>query len=371
MKNSPYNLIFAVLLVGATFVFAEQQGITKSYKVSKGVTLDVSVNPGDIIIKSWDKNEISFNSKDMDANDWRNVEFKEIDNTLYFNFRPKKGWGNFTFFVPSVTHLRLRTTNGDIELKNKITGDVDLRTSGGDLITNEIQGRLTASTSGGDIHLGDISGPINVNTSGGDIIIGSVSGNNAEVNTMGGDIQIIGTEGNLNAKTYGGDITIGDIGGNAFVTTFGGDVELKNVSGKAIMETYGGDISLLSANGHVSAETKGGDISLKNVKGSLDAKTSGGSIYAELDPAHSGQSNLKSANGQIELRLSPSSKVDIDALIKMRGSHEQGSRIYTDFGGKTNLEKNKNTISYKTAINGGGQQINISTTNSDIIIKKK
>ncbi len=368
--------IISLLLLVSAVLFAQDRNYTRTVKVSKGATLEVSLNPGDIVVKTGKDDEVIITAKGLPSDEFDNVEVEERGNSIYVDFDSGWGWSGelkFTFTVPSSLHLNLSTSGGDIDIKDELVGEVSVKTSGGDISVGTVQGRLSANTSGGDIAVDKSAGDMTLNTSGGDIAVGEILGKTANVKTMGGDITIKFSEASLNARTMGGDINIGDVGGNAKATTMGGDIELQNVSGSVMMETYGGDLTLMSATGKVEADTKGGDIDLRNVKGSLSAKTAGGDIYAELYPNGGESTYLKSSGGDIELKLPSSAKVSIDAEVRIRGSWRNHDEcvIKSDFTDQLwKSGKDKKDLEAKFDINGGGQKIRIETINSNIYINE-
>jgi DUF4097 and DUF4098 domain-containing protein YvlB len=375
MKHLKYLL---TLFLITSALLAQSKDLVKTFDVEKGITLHARINPGDIVIRTWEKSQVLIKVKGMDQEDYEDVEMFEKSNILYLKFNSSYGWSDdytFDFTVPENCHLEISTTGGDISIKNNLTGRVSLNTSGGDIDLMDVSGKLQANTSGGDIEVGNVNGPAEIATSGGDINVKVISGESAQIKTMGGDIEIEEVNSDVNAKTYGGDIKIGDVGGKAEATTFGGDVRLGHVAGSAKMETYGGNLELKSATGKVDADTKGGDIRLMNVKGSLKARTAGGEVYAELDPSGNGESQLRSSGGKITLILPSDAKTNIEAEIKIRGRWDSKKHDYTitsDFmTGKPLVDDDEKEISAQFNTNGGGEKIKIRTVNSNIVIKKK
>ena len=369
--------IIAVLVIAAGALVAQNGNLTKTITVGKGTILDVSINPGDIEVKTGKDDQIIMSAQGIDKSEFDGIDIQERDNRVSIRFDADWGSSNsikFTFIVPSSLHLQLQTSGGDIEVKDNLTGEVTLRTSGGDVKVGTIRGSLQVGTSGGDISVVKSVGELSLNTSGGDIDVGDVLGENASMQTMGGDITIKYSEASLNVKTFGGDIKIGDVGGNASAVTMGGDIKFENVSGSVSMETYGGDLKLLSASGKVDADTKGGDIKLFKVSGSISAKTSGGDIYAELTPSVDGASFLKSSGGDIELKIPASAKVSIDAEIRLRGSERRRDKdlaITSDFMTKpVKSDKGGKEITAEYLLNNGGHKITVETINSNIKINK-
>ena len=215
---------------------------TKSFSVDKGGKLVVNVNPGDIVVSTSSKNEVTIRIRGLDRDDLNDVEMKQSGNAVYVTYNSDWGSdGEFYINVPSQFNVELKTTAGDIKVTGNLYGDAYINTQGGDIKTQNIKGKAKINTQGGDVTLGDIDGSLYVNTMGGEIRIGSIRGDYADVNTMGGEIHIKDVSSGIKAKTMGGDITLGNIGGDATVTTFGGNITLDKVSGSATMETYGGN----------------------------------------------------------------------------------------------------------------------------------
>ena len=59
--------------------------------------------------------------------------------------------------------------DGRIEVKVPHQYNIDIRTSGGDIVVAQLQGEARARTSGGDIKVTEVRGPVDMQTSGGDV----------------------------------------------------------------------------------------------------------------------------------------------------------------------------------------------------------
>ncbi|MBN2572295.1 MAG: hypothetical protein JXA68_09215 [Ignavibacteriales bacterium] len=350
--------------------------ITKTFKVNPGGTLKVEVDPGEIIISTWDKNEVLVKVTGLEDKDLQNVDMKQTGNNVNVNFDSEWGWSDdakFMISIPRKFSVNIETSGGDIQIKGDIEGNTDVSTMGGDIRLSNIKGDVTGNTMGGDIRTGDITGKCKLKTMGGDIKLGQLKNGLADVTTMGGDINIKGVGSSITAKTYGGDIEVGNIGGDATVTTFGGDIKLGTVTGNAKVDTYGGDISLKSASGKIFADTKGGDITLKNISGVVDAKTAGGDIYVEIISLGKDKSNIKTSAGDITLYISSNIKATIEAEIKIKGKRDKEDelKIFSEFSTSNyNIDESGKKITATYNLNGGGKKIFLNTTNSIIKIKK-
>lgn len=228
----------------------------KNYKVNIGQNLKVKTDLGDIIIKSWDKNEVEiqiYGNKNAESK--MEFSFNQNENTVEV-IGEKEGGKIFGWF-------------NKIELKYEIKVpkkfNLDLKTSGGDMMAKVVEGNFEFKTSGGDIFIENSKGKINATTSGGDVVVNEFTGNTI-TETSGGDIEI--------TKTFG----------NVYAATSGGDVVIKSSEGEIEAKTSGGDISLdySGKDADISLSTSGGDIDVnipKNLNANAEIKTSGGRIY--------------------------------------------------------------------------------------------
>jgi DUF4097 and DUF4098 domain-containing protein YvlB len=346
------------LRVSALTPDSDENKQTKSFTVSKGGELEVSVNSGDIRLTTWEKDEVSITVEGIDEEDMDYVKMTQSGNTVRVEYRPRwNGSGNVIFKINLPAQF-----------------DADVRTSGGNIdVRGTMKGKLTGSTSGGDIRTANIEGTTNLKTSGGDITLGDVTGE-AEVRTSGGEIKVDRVGKSLNASTAGGDVEVGDVGGDAILSSSGGEVKVGKVSGSATLKTAGGDIELKSASGTVEAKTAGGNIRLENITGSIEAKTAGGDVVAELIPSGKGSSKLRSSGGNVSLSLPASSKATIDATIRIQGGwrhRDEEYDIHSDFTAESkNVDKDEEEIHAVYELNGGGDRITIETTNGNIEIRK-
>jgi hypothetical protein len=379
MKTISRTLIAALAALCATTLLHAREDIerSKSFNVGKGGTLEVTTSIGDIRVVVWERNEVNVNVEGLDEEDLSSVKMSQNGTIVRVSYRTRWNEGSghvrFDINVPSQFNLDLNTSGGDLEVKGGLTGKIDGSTSGGDIkLGNVFGGPINVTTSGGDIITGKLEGEGHLKTSGGNIHVGNVNGS-LIVNTSGGDIQIETVTKTLDAKTSGGNINVGDVGGEARVSTSGGDVNVGRVSGMATLNTSGGDIELRGASGKVSARTAGGDVRLQDITGSIDAKTAGGEIEAELIPSGKGGSRLASAGGDVRLFIDEKSKATIEATIRLDGwgwkkSHYVVKSEFPKESYETDEDAGEIHAVYK--LNGGGEVIDLSTSNSNIEIHK-
>jgi len=381
--------------------------IEKEYKVQKNGSLIMDNVNGDITISTWDKNVVKIHeTRKMDVYTKEEAEaiFKDAQaiysqqgNTVrvgaeesYRSYMSSK----FSVYLPGEFNVDLSTKGGDIsitELKGtaslstsggdialiRVDGKVDAQTSGGDVTIEKNTKEVSVKTSGGDIDILDVMGEVVAKTSGGDIV---VKNNKARVDakTSGGDIELENVGAEVDASTSGGDIDVNGSAGTINVSTSGGDIDLKNINGAAVAKTSGGDIEASNVKDGVKVSTSGGDIDLANIQGFIEGTTSGGDIEAEMtlkDFSKDHHVDLRSSGGDITVWLPEKLPATINAEIKLSGSSwgDSDYDIYSDFSLEKEEQKSGKrveAIHSHGKINGGGDLINIQTSNGNIKILK-
>ena len=349
---------------------------TKTFKVTKGGTLIVKVDPGEVEISTWDKDEVKITARGINKEDEEDLSIKQNGNSITIKYDAYRGWSqgvDFIITAPRDFNYEINSSSGEISINSDIKGKVDLITMSGEIRVGNIDGNVDVKTYGGEIKTGNLNGRVSLNTQGGDIRTGNIKTGPVKIETMGGEIRIRDVESGLEVKTYGGEIEIGNIGGDADVVTYGGDIRVSNVAGSASLDTYGGDIRLSSASGFVDVNTYGGDLTLYNITGSVDAKTAAGDIYVELNPSGNGRTRLETSMGKVTLVLPANAKADIEAEINVKGYYEnrRDFKIISDFKEENqNSSRSRKVIYAMYKLNGGGEKIFIKTVNSDIEIRQ-
>jgi DUF4097 and DUF4098 domain-containing protein YvlB len=141
-----------------------------------------------------------------------------------------------------------------------------------------------------------------------------------------------------------------------------------------------GNINVEKVNGEIEVENLNGSTTLTNVSGTVVVNTLNGETVVTLDKVEPGKPmSFSSMNGDIDVTL----PADVKASFKMKT--ERGE-VYSDFDIALKVAPQKNEedsrkeggkyrISFEKAIvgtiNGGGPEIQFTTFNGDIYIRKK
>lgn len=376
MKISIIKIFAIVLILNFVNYGQNKQPLVKTFSASAGENLDMNIDPGNINIQTWSKNEVSIEVVSKKKYEIENIVSEKVGNTIKFHLELEDGWNNSVTVkvkAPSNFNFDLKTTGGNINIENAISGKLIAETEGGNINFKDVKGEVSVNTSGGNISGENVEGDVNLHTNGGNISLGNVKSGKSNIDTYGGNISVGNITSDLTAKTHGGNISIGDVGGNAEVFTYGGHISMEKVSGSAKMETYGGHLSLEGASGKVVAKTMGGHINLKNISGSIDASTEGGHVYAELDPKGNTNSSLSTSGGNMELKIPSSAKATIEVFIETDEfeKDEVEEILQSDFpSSKLNADGDEGKINATYVINGGGAKISMKCSGGEVKIKK-
>lgn len=214
--------------------------------VTKGMRLVLSNNAGEVVVRSWDRDQVRVQAAHSDRT---TVDVTTADNTLRVRARASRGPANLVDYqitVPrwmpvnlSGTYLEstiegtsaevtVESVHGNIRVVGG-SGNVNLRSVEGVITVEKAAGKLQATTINESIRLTNISGDVSAETTNGDITIENAQTTSLDVSTVNGDVTFNGTMrdgGAYRLTTHGGDIRVG-LGGapnaTVFVRTFQGD----------------------------------------------------------------------------------------------------------------------------------------------------
>src|SRR3989339_831353 len=248
----------------------------KTFPILPGNDFKLDASSGDIIISSWNRNEVRVKILGNDKAKEK-VEFSFNDSEDRIEVEAKYDWSLFMM----IKGIKLR-----FEVQVPREFNIDAVTSGGDIKLQNVKGKIVTKTSGGDINLTDLNGNIEATTSGGDISFNNSYGD-INVSTSGGDIKGNKFSGSLEVSTSGGDISLDYSGQNHGIelTTSGGDITAwlpKNFNASANLSTLGGNIKCdFTGNNAVKISSTEFEADINNGGNSFVLKTSGGDIVVK------------------------------------------------------------------------------------------
>jgi hypothetical protein len=293
MKSSSLFLAAGLLAVLPLSAQAKiTRNVEKSFAVQPGGTFRAETSGGDIVVNPGPSDQVRIVARQT-VRAKTEAEADEILAKLELTLEqqgndvvakakyPGKSGFSMTGIWPPVT------VSFEVTVPEKF--NLELRTSGGDIVSGNLQGKVTAHTSGGDVTLGRIDGEVQAHTSGGDIGLGG-STSAVKLHTSGGDIEVGSVAASVDASTSGGDIKARFEGGpksDCSFRTSGGDVDVEVGAAAAF---------------RLDASTSGGDVKIRNVTVAVE---SGGHGKSKLVGAVNGGGpllKLRTSGGDIGVR---------------------------------------------------------------------
>ncbi|MGH8176470.1 MAG: DUF4097 family beta strand repeat-containing protein, partial [Steroidobacter sp.] len=323
--------VLGVCLLSSTAWSAEKR-LDRTFAVTPGGTLTVGASGSDITVTGTDANQVIVQivaTGSQGSLDEMTLSAEQTAGGVAVTEKHRDGgWFGGLW---STRHV-----DSAITVKVPRRYNIDLKTSGGDLVVTQLQGDALGKTAGGDIRVSQVRGPVRMRTSGGNVTIEDI-------------------HGEADVRTSGGDIVVSSVNGSTDVGTSGGSIRLTSIVGATQADTSSGDVIAASIRGNVDLNTSGGDIAAAAIDGKIRTRTSGGNITAELIGANRGIS-ASSSGGNIVLRVSKNITADLNAS-NSGGSISSDLSVGARQAGKTKLNG---------AINGGGATIRAHTSGGDI-----
>lgn len=187
---------------------------------------------------------------------------------------------------------------------------------------------------------------------------------NVELKTSGGDVVVGNLNGKVYARTSGGDVTLGKITGDIDGGTSGGNVRLEEGLAVVKLGTSGGDVRVGRAVGPADLGTSGGDIDIKSVENTLYAATSGGDVSAGIAGGLKGDCKLSTSGGRVRVTVDKGVAFDLDASTSGGDVDATGLTITIERGGS-----GRSRLSGK--VNGGGPLLKLRSSGGDIIVQTR
>jgi DUF4097 and DUF4098 domain-containing protein YvlB len=133
------------------------------------------------------------------------------------------------------------------------------------------------------------------------------------------------------------------------------------VAGDLEARSEGGSATVGRVNGRVVATAEGGSVSIEEATHSIEARAAGGSVTAYISQQPRGDSKIIAEAGNIDLRLTASAAVNLDAVCT-------AGRLSSDF--TANGHQTENAQRLKTPLNGGGPLVMLRASAGNISLHK-
>jgi|GEM_PF-6971754 len=297
--------IFAGLSFAKIELSAEKEIV---FKVDRDSNLSIENISGEIIINSWNRNEIKVyykkigigysKSEAQDNLERINVRVNKSGNYvkidvdykrggfLSFGKKDIKGHVDFDIKVPADCRLDISNVSGDTKITgikseidtSNVSGDSTIRdcegrlrssTVSGNLIIEGHNGNINTSTVSGDAILRNLKGSLSIEGVSGDLVIDKVSISRLKCETVSGDIRfdgVVKSGGEIELKTVSGDIKIelpSDPGAEYSFNSFSGDLTIYHPDGKVTERSKDTSGTVGKGKVYVEMKTLSGDVKLK------------------------------------------------------------------------------------------------------------
>ncbi len=228
MKKIKQTLLFSfVILLLATPSWSNikktehlSKTIRKQYKVSQGVSLEISNKYGEIIFNTWEKDSIKIvihilaHGKSKDAAEKlmkrADFEFAQVDGkvTVHTVFDKSKGffkdlWNDISDYSKSILNKDQLDINFEVYVPSYT--NINLTNKFGDVFLDEVNGKVDATISNGSFKAGHLSASTNLNLSFGDADIKSMI--NGKITLKSVDLNL-GSSQQLNLQSHSSNISI-------------------------------------------------------------------------------------------------------------------------------------------------------------------
>lgn len=240
LKLNICSLLFtAILLCIPSFLFAgAEERIEELYPLDKDGKVYLENVSGNVIVKSWSKNEVKILARKVAKKDGSldkvTVDINRTDSNIRIITRYEKFAGLFNsenvsvhydLIIPDKAQIRVKSVSGDVEALN-IGGHVDIETVSGKIDVVEAGRGVKCKSISGSVYLEEITGDANLSSSSGTIRVEGIKGS-VEANTVSGyiDLKEVSHAEGIDAESISGSIKM-----QGELSPFG-DYEFKTISG--------------------------------------------------------------------------------------------------------------------------------------------
>ncbi|HEY3314680.1 MAG TPA: DUF4097 family beta strand repeat-containing protein, partial [Bacillota bacterium] len=179
----------------------------------------------------------------------------------------------------------------------------------------------------------------------------------AVVDNQFGEVTVEEGAGSVTVVNANGAVNISDVKGDVSARSSFGAVEVNDVGGKVEARTSNGSVHIRRPGKDVTARTSFGAIEIVDSRAEVTAETSNGAINLSTSYPVVGAYDLRTRFGAVNVSFPDSSKVAIHAETSF-------GNINTNLSGKISKEESRQ--SFDSALNGGGVQVTIKTSNGGV-----
>ena len=349
--------------------------IERTFAASPGglLTFDLGAGGG-ITVRGWDDDRVRVRAVLAGAN-WRDLEVRIERESNGVRVAARFNPGRHNYY-----------TSHHFEVMVPRRYDVQVSSSGGEVILSGIEGRFTGSTAGGELNFERLTGSVRLSTGGGKIDVrdADLSGT---VSTGGGTVRISNVRGGLRGSSGSGPVIYGEsadgrsLTGVLNLTKAGGDINLDGAPHGASVRTGGGNVTIGPSAGRVEASTGVGDVTVGPVAGSVIAGTGVGQVRIIVDRGRGEEQMIEAFSGYgrivVELPADFDGRLDLESAYTR--SNEDKARIRSDW----DLERDpltdwevrygmpRRTLRARAVLGRGNGRVAVRALNGEIEIRRR
>jgi DUF4097 and DUF4098 domain-containing protein YvlB len=247
--------------------------------------------------------------------------------------------------APTVVEVNVETVSGDVVLAD-IGGNVDVKSSYGNITMERCRGQSISVESGGVLALRDVA-------------------NNVHLKGKNGDITVEDFLGEIRAKAEDAEVSLRNSGdAEIYIESDGGNISIEDCyadvhvnSGASNVRVFGGTLSF-GGMGKVDLEMKSGDAYLhRRTFEDVRIVIENGNVELNMEKLSSeGSGRISVYRGNITVRVSPTFPCEVDV-------HAPRKKVYMELPVEV-IEKGKNQL--QGTLNGGGSKIELIAPNGEV-----
>lgn len=282
--NTSVLFLFTTLLLVPSLLYAKAEDkITETYKMDRDGKVYLENVSGNIVVKSWNKNEIEIIATKVARNndDLENVsvDITHTDDNVRITTRHLRTRNWFGSYSGASVHYSLRIPDKARLRVKSVSGDIELHHIGGALDAGSTSGKIEIMTAEDGVKAGTVSG---------EIYMENITGR-ADIKSTSGEIKVKGGKGSIEANVVSGDIELTDV-------SLAEEIEASSISGDIDLECEflpGGDYEFHTISGEVNIKLPG------NSDFDLRTKTMSGGIDCDFEIRISGKIERKKLQGTV------------------------------------------------------------------------
>ncbi len=199
---------------------------------------------------------------------------------------------HITLKVPYNLDIDIRNSSGDVYIEEIVADKMKLKTSSGDVELKNIETHLISTSTSGDLEVYYLKGLIAAGSS-------------------SGDQNFKHVRANVSTRSTSGDISFSDVVGDLVSRTSSGDLQFKNIEGRISNISTSGDLTIEKAKSILNLATTSGDIEGNQVEliGDSKFKSTSGNVSIDFTNNMEEMSfDLRASSGDLKAGSSSADK---------------------------------------------------------------